>query len=106
MLTLDFRFASGRISALGWRSRACLLGMASTAIFAKAAIGQERAAVAAAGQALHDLLSGAESSFAAPWERLLLFAAARDFPMRHASILQPFEAAARAWEDLKELAPH
>ena len=92
MIALDLMCEQGRISALGWRSRACTLGMASLGLVTEVAVGQCQAEVAAAGAALWDLLHGQEQVFAAPWEELSVFSAARGFPTRFGSIMLPFEA--------------
>ncbi|MAU46112.1 MAG: iron-sulfur cluster assembly scaffold protein [Yangia sp.] len=92
MITLDLMREQGRITALGWRSRACTLGMASLGLVTEVAVGQCRAEVAAAGAALWDLLHGQEQVFASPWEELSVFSAARGFPTRFGSIMLPFEA--------------
>ncbi len=97
-LTLDVTWRDGRVEALGWRSRACTLGMASTAIAAEAAIGRRPEEIAEAESALRKLLDGKAATFAEPWSELSLFTAARTFPTRHGSILLPFETLALAWE--------
>jgi NifU-like protein involved in Fe-S cluster formation len=91
-ITLDLVREQGRITALGWRSRACTLGMASLGLVTDVAVGQSRAEVAAAAAALWDLLQGQEQVFAPPWEELSVFSAARGFPTRFDSIMLPFEA--------------
>ncbi|WP_233270495.1 hypothetical protein [Chachezhania sediminis] len=92
MITLDMMRERDRITALGWRSRACTLGMASLGLVTEVAVGLGRAEVAAAGAALWDLLQGQEQVFAAPWDELSIFSAARGFPTRFGSIMLPFEA--------------
>lgn len=95
-LTLDLRCESGRIVALGHRARACTLGMAATAIVVAGAIGETLADVLTVGEALAQLLDGAEVGFPERWRELEIFAAARAFPMRRGSILLPFDALAEA----------
>lgn len=96
-LTLDVCWTVGAVCALGWRSRACSLGMASTAIFVASAIGQTPSQIKTAGMELKTLLSGEDTVFSEPWTTLSVFSAARGFPTRHGSILLPFEALAHAW---------
>lgn len=83
--------ADGRIGRLGLRVRACAVGQASAAIFARHAAG--RAAVE-----LRETLAGLEAWLAhdAPppdWPDLALIAPARGYPARHGAILLPWKAA-------------
>lgn len=91
-VTLDIRRDGGRILELGWRTRACTLGMASTAVVMRNAPGQSLAEVAQVAEALRRLLAGEDVSFPRPWQDLARFTAARSFPARHNSIMLPFEA--------------
>lgn len=101
-LTLDVSYSGETISELGWRSRACTLGMASTAIFVKAAIEQSADQIAQAGKALEQLLAGcADITFDERWSSLSLFEAAREFPSRHRSIMLPFNAAEEAAAEMR-----
>lgn len=95
-LMLDLAFAADQIVDVGWMTRACLLGMASTAIFVHAAKGQSCAEIESAGHQLRRLLHGEDVTFDAHWEALALFRVAKDFPTRHASILLAFEIGAEA----------
>ena len=92
MITLDLKLERDRIAALGWRSRACTLGMASLGVVTEVAVSQSRTDVAATAAALWELLQGQEKAFAPPWEELSIFSAARGFPTRFDSIMLPFEA--------------
>jgi len=92
VLTLDVNWAAGVVSELGWRTRACTLTMASTAILVAAAIGQTPAQVAEAGAELEKLLAGEDPGFSKAWEGLAILSAARAFPARHDSVLLPFRA--------------
>jgi len=99
VLTLDVNWAGGVVAELGWRTRACTLTMASTAILVAAAIGQTPAQVARAGAVLKQLLSGTEPNFPEGWEKLAMLSPARDFPARHDSVLLPFMAMEQAVAD-------
>jgi len=92
-LTLDFICNSGRVAQLGWRARACTLGMASTACFVALAPGRELADILEAGAQLARLLEGEDSAFHDGWSELEMFRAARGYPSRHGSILLPFAIA-------------
>lgn len=101
-LTLDVSYSSKAILELGWRSRACTLGMASTAIFVNAAIDQSPAQIAQAGKALEQLLAGrTDITFEERWSSLSLFEAAREFQTRHGSIMLPFKASEQAAAEMR-----
>lgn len=86
---------AGRVAALGQEVRACALGQASAALMGAHAIGRSAAEIAAARDALGAYLAGARND-PGDWPGLCVFAEARRFPARHASILLAFAAAAEA----------
>jgi len=90
-ITLDVRHRDDTITALGWYTRTCSLGMAATAVLVHAAPGRRFEEVGTAGQQLACLLAGAEADFPAGWEMLAMFSAARELTVRHGAILLPFE---------------
>lgn len=85
----------GRVTALGQEVRACALGQASAALLGANAIGRSDGELAAARDALAAYLAGSRED-PGPWPGLAVFADARRFTARHASILLAFEAAAEA----------
>jgi NifU-like protein involved in Fe-S cluster formation len=85
----------GRIAALGQEVKACALGQASAALMGSQAVGRRRHEMVGARDALAAYLRGARED-PGEWPGLGIFAAARDFPARHAAILLPFDAAAAA----------
>lgn len=87
--------AAGRIATLGQEVRACALGQASAALMAGHAIGRDAAELVAARDALAAFLAG-DREDPSDWPGLGLFAAARAYPARHASIRLPFEAIVEA----------
>lgn len=90
-LVLD---AAGRIAALGLRARACAVGQAAAAIFARHAAGRDAAALDAAQQGIADWL--AVQGERPDWPDLALLEAARAYPGRHGAILLPWRAALAA----------
>jgi NifU-like protein involved in Fe-S cluster formation len=86
---------SGRIAALGQDVKACALGQASAALMGADAIGRTPAELDSARADLAAFLAGTRDDPGA-WPGLQVFAEARPFTARHASILLPFEAAAEA----------
>jgi NifU-like protein involved in Fe-S cluster formation len=87
--------AEGRIAAIGQEVKACALGQASAALMAGHAPGRTGAELAEARDALAAFLAGTRDDPGA-WPGLDVFAEARRFAARHASILLAFEAAAEA----------
>jgi NifU-like protein involved in Fe-S cluster formation len=82
---------AGRIGRLGMRVRACAVGQASAAIFARHAPGRD------AGE-LRDTLAALEAWLTADapapeWPDLALIHPARAYPARHGAILLPWKAA-------------
>lgn len=95
-LALDIRHDGRFVTALGYRARACTLGMASTAVVVAKAPGQSFAEIGEAGAQLAALLAGENVVFPDHWAELGMFTAARAFPTRHGSIMLPFDALAEA----------
>jgi NifU-like protein involved in Fe-S cluster formation len=95
--TLDLSLAlddRGRIERLGMRVRACAVGQAAAAIFARHAVGRDLADITAALEAFELwLVSGGDIP---DWPRLGAIAPARTYPGRHGAMLLPWKAAAAA----------
>jgi NifU-like protein involved in Fe-S cluster formation len=85
----------GRVVALGQEVKACALGQASASLMAAHAEGRTRQELEEARDSLAAFLKG-EREDPGDWPGLAIFADARRFPARHASILLAFEAAAEA----------
>ncbi len=86
--------ASGRIEQLGLQVRACAVGQAAAAIFARAAAGRGLEEVEATHAALTAWLAG--SGELPNWPGLAAIAPARDYPARHGAIMLPWTAAREA----------
>lgn len=84
----------GRIARLGMRVRACAVGQASAAIFARHARGRDPAELRAALASLEAWLD--DEGPAPDWPDLALVAPARAYPARHGAMLLPWKAAAAA----------
>jgi NifU-like protein involved in Fe-S cluster formation len=85
----------GRLVSLGQEVKACALGQASASLMGAAAMGRNAAELALARDDLAAYLDG-RSSDPGKWPGLDIFAEARPYTARHASILLPFEAVAEA----------
>jgi NifU-like protein involved in Fe-S cluster formation len=85
----------GRISDLGQEVKACALGQASASLMGASAIGRSAAELVQARDSLAAYLDG-RSGDPGDWPGLGIFAEARPYKARHASILLPFDAVAEA----------
>jgi NifU-like protein involved in Fe-S cluster formation len=87
-LTLD---NAGHIEQIGLRVRACAVGQAAAAVFARHAGGFDQAQL----HAMHDRLAAwlGEEAPAPDWPDLELIAPARDYRARHGAMLLPWKAA-------------
>lgn len=83
-----------RIERLGMRARACAVGQASAAIFARHAPGRGIAEIERALGQLESWLGG--EGEAPDWPDLALVAPARAYPARHGAMLLPWKAALAA----------
>jgi NifU-like protein involved in Fe-S cluster formation len=91
-LALDIAVDAGdHIERLGLQVRACAVGQASAAIFARGAKGQSLDEIESTYNALTAWLAG--SGDLPDWPGLQAIAAARDFPARHGAIMLPWTAA-------------
>lgn len=93
-VTVDIAMQGGRVSEVGMLVRACALGQASAALFARHAIGRTAAQLEDARATLAAWLAG--EGAAPDWPGLTVFEPARAHSARHASIRLAFEAAAEA----------
>lgn len=89
--------AAGHVTAFGFDVKACALTKSVVSVMRGAIIGKTRAEIAAAGQALEDMLDGKETRPAGDWAALEILSPVRDYPARHNSILLPFEAVDKAF---------
>ncbi|MEO0033278.1 MAG: hypothetical protein RIS94_3036 [Pseudomonadota bacterium] len=85
---------AGAIVRIGLKPHACAVGQAAAAVFARAAVGRDRAQIAAAHAALHAWLGG--EAPLPDWPGIDLIAPARDYPARHGAILLAWDAALAA----------
>jgi len=86
--------AVGRIGALGMVVRACAVGQASAAVFARHAQGRDLGELAEALERLEDWLAG--QGEAPDWPGLTPLEPARAYPARHGAMLLPWKAALAA----------
>jgi NifU-like protein involved in Fe-S cluster formation len=97
-VAVDVRLdGEGRVSALAQDVKACALGQASASLMGAHALGRSPGELADARDSLAAYLKG-ERDEPGNWPGLGIFAEARRYSARHASILLAFEAAAEAAE--------
>jgi NifU-like protein involved in Fe-S cluster formation len=92
--TLDAGFLldeEGRIERVGLRVRACAVGQAAAAIFARGAHGKSAAEIETAQRAVAAWLG--EGGDQPDWPGLDALSEARGFPGRHGAIMLPWSAA-------------
>jgi NifU-like protein involved in Fe-S cluster formation len=91
-LSLDLDIdAAGHVERLGMRVRACAVGQAAAAIFAREAVGRDQAELAGALSQLEDWL--AHKGEVPDWPGIAPLVPARAYPARHGAILLPWKAA-------------
>ena len=86
---------AGRNAALGLKVRACAVGQAAAAIFARHAAGRDRAGLQAALAEMEAWLAGEDQAMP-DWPDLALIAPAKAYPARHGAMLLPWRAALAA----------
>ncbi|RIV89350.1 iron-sulfur cluster assembly scaffold protein [Aurantiacibacter zhengii] len=85
---------TGHITRLGMKVRACAVGQAAAAIFARHAVGKGRDEMTAALEALTAWLENDGSQ--PDWPDVTLIAPAKDYAGRHGAMLLPWKAAVAA----------
>lgn len=85
----------GRVAGLAQDVKACALGQASASLMGAHVVGRTAGELEQARDSLAAYLAGGRED-AGDWPGLSIFAVARSYPARHASILLAFEAAAEA----------
>ena len=94
-LAMDLATApDGTVAAIGVRVRACAIGQAAAAVFARHAAGCDLAQITAIQERLEAWLEGEAPM--PEWPDLQLLERARDYPGRHGAIMLPWKAAIAA----------
>lgn len=97
-VTVDVVLEDGRISEFAQDVKACALGQASASVVGANVIGQDRAGVEAARDALKAMLKQDGPTPPAPFQELEVLRPAREYKNRHASIMLALEATLEAVE--------
>lgn len=101
-VTVDLAAEAGRVAAFAQNVKACALGQASASILGAAVIGQDRATIAAARDALLAMLKQDGPTPPAPFDGLEVLRPAQEYKNRHASILLAWEATLEALDQAAE----
>lgn len=93
-IDVDAVVKSGIVTEYGQKVRACALGQASAAVMGAAVLGMSVDRFEGIAADMAAFLKGDTDTPPAGFETASVFAPAKDFKSRHASILLPFEAMA------------
>lgn len=97
-VTADVVMQDGRVAEFAQDVKACALGQAAAGVLGAVALGRTAAELAAARDALKDMLKSGGPVPAAPFDGFEVLLPARDYKNRHASILLALEAITEAAE--------
>ncbi|WP_040304830.1 iron-sulfur cluster assembly scaffold protein [Ahrensia sp. R2A130] len=95
-VTVDLSVEDGRIAEYAQDVKACALGQASAAIFAKDAVGRSLVELEALKARMHAMLKDGGEPPEAPFDELKFLEPVREYRARHASTLLVFDAAVDA----------
>jgi NifU-like protein involved in Fe-S cluster formation len=100
-VTLELSLKDGRVEDIGYDIEACSLTKAVVAIMIHAAPGKSRQEIAAAAEALRDMLDKKSPAPAGDWAALKILEPVIDYKARHETIMLPFVAAEKAFAGIK-----
>lgn len=96
-ITLDLRFERGRIAALGYEVKACVLCQASASILGATASGLNQAQTLALRSRVAQMLASGDAPPEAPHGAFALLAPVKDHKSRHNCVLLPLDALLEAF---------
>ena len=91
-VTMDVRVEHGRLDAVGYEVKACLLCQAAASIVGRSAPGKSLGDIAATAQAVEAFIKFGTELPPQSWPGLDRFAPVRPHKSRHRCVLLPFEA--------------
>ncbi len=97
-LTLQLNIDGGKIKDIGYTYETCLLTRAVLAVFCTAAIGKTRDEVHNIYILFKSWLRGGIDKLPEEWKELGILAPAKDYQMRHKSMMMPFTATLEAFD--------
>lgn len=98
-VTVDLVVSDGRITEFAQNVKACALGQSSASVLGRDVIGQDRATIQAARDALEAMLKSDGPTPPAPFDGLEVLRPAQDYKNRHASILLAWDATLAAFDE-------
>lgn len=99
-VTVDLVVEDGRVAAFAQNVRACALGQASASVLGAHVLGQPRARIAAAREALVEMLTKDGPTPPAPFAGLEVLRPAAAYPNRHPSILLAWDAILAGFDEV------
>lgn len=99
-VTVDLVVRDGRITEFAQNVKACALGQSSASVLGRDVIGQDRATIQAARNALEAMLKSDGPTPPAPFDGLEVLRPAQDYKNRHASILLAWDATLAAFDEI------
>ena len=99
-VTVDLVVRDGRITEFAQNVKACALGQSSASVLGRDVIGQDRATIQAARDALEAMLKSDGPTPPAPFDGLEVLRPAQDYKNRHASILLAWDATLAAFDEI------
>lgn len=103
-VTVDLVVSDGRITEFAQNVKACALGQSSASVLGRDVIGQDRATIQAARDALEAMLKSDGPTPPAPFDGLEVLRPAQDYKNRHASILLAWDATLAAFDEINAAA--
>ncbi len=100
-ITVDIVMSGDVVSDYAQEIKACVLGQCAAALVAERIIGSTAGELAAVRDELRAMLKQGADGPEGKWETLRILNPARDYPMRHASILLALEASLAAIDSIK-----
>jgi nitrogen fixation NifU-like protein len=95
-ITLDLRFADGRVGAVGHKVRGCLLCQAAAAVIAARAPGETSVVLREVAGQVDEAVRKGSATAAGRWPELAAFATVHAHKSRQDCVLLPFEALTQA----------
>lgn len=100
-IRVDLSVTDGRVSRYGQQVRACALGQSAAAIVRDHVIGEDEAGVRTLRNSMRAMLKQNGPPPQGRWSDLAVLEPARGHKSRHASIMLPFDALVRGFEELR-----
>jgi nitrogen fixation NifU-like protein len=96
-ITVDLQLADGRIAALGYEVKACVLCQASASLIGAHATGASDAEIQEVERAVAAMLRGKGEAPGGEWADYARFAPVRAHKSRHECVMLPFQALRQAF---------